>query len=66
VIDEHVRWMHAHFRIKLVADPYQLHHLLMGWQQDGIDAAEYPQTTANLTKATETLLDLLRSERLAL
>jgi phage terminase large subunit-like protein len=66
VIDEYVRWMHAHFRIaKLVMDPYQLHSLLTRWQQDGIPAEEFPQTSANLTRATETLLDLLRSRRLA-
>lgn len=46
VIDEHVRWMHAHFRIALAADPYQMHALLMGWQQDGIAAAEYPRGAA--------------------
>jgi phage terminase large subunit-like protein len=66
VLDEHVRWMAAHFRIgKLVMDPYQLHSLLMHWQQTGIPAEEYPQTSANLTRAAETVLELLRSQRLA-
>lgn len=66
VIEEHLRWLHAHYRARFVADPYQLHSTIMRGQQDGLAIEEYPQTSANLTRAAETLLELLRSQRLAL
>jgi phage terminase large subunit-like protein len=66
LVEAHLRWLHQHYRARFVADPYQLHALIMRCQQGGLQIEEYPQTSANLTRAAETLLDLLRSQRLAL
>jgi phage terminase large subunit-like protein len=65
-VEEHLRYLHEHYRGRFVFDPYQLHSTMMRLQDDGLDVQEYPQTSQNLTKAAETLLDLLRTQRLAL
>jgi phage terminase large subunit-like protein len=66
LVEEHLRYLDASYRGRFVFDPYQLHSTMMRLQDDGLDVAEYPQTSQNLTKAAETLLDLLRTQRLAL
>jgi phage terminase large subunit-like protein len=66
LVEDHLRYLHASYRGRFVFDPYQLHSTMMRLQDDGLDVAEYPQTSQNLTKAAETLLDLLRTQRLAL
>ena len=66
-IGEYLRWLHRNYRIREIqCDPWQLHHLITELKTEGLRIAEFPQTTANLTAATQNLFDLLSQRNLIL
>jgi len=47
----------------IVADPYQLHNLMLAWEQAGIKVVEMPQT-ASRTEADQALYDAILGKRI--
>ena len=58
---------HQHFRLaKVLCDPYQMARSMSALRAAGVPIEEYAQTPANLTKATQTLFDVITSRALVL
>jgi phage terminase large subunit-like protein len=45
----------------IIYDPTQLHQVMMDLSKEGFRVREYPQTVANMTKATHALYDILKN-----
>ena len=50
----------------IYVDPFQMHRSMTALQQAGLPVQEFPQTSQNLTRMGQTLLDLLRGRNLCL
>jgi phage terminase large subunit-like protein len=50
----------------IYVDPFQMHRSITTLQQAGLPVQEFPQTSQNLTRMGQTLLDLLRGRNLCL
>ena len=50
----------------IYVDPFQMHRSMTTLQQAGLPVQEFPQTSQNLTRMGQTLLDLLRGRNLCL
>jgi len=50
----------------IYVDPFQMHRSMTTLQQAGLPVQEFPQTSQNLTRMGQTLLDLLRGHNLCL
>ena len=66
-IGEYLRWLYKHYRVfGIWCDPWQLHQLITNLKNDGLPIEEFPQTSANLTRATQNFYDLLMQKNLIL
>ena len=66
-VEAFLRDVHARFRLQAVyCDPYQLHRSITTLQAAGLAIREFAQSVGNTVKMGQTLLDLLRSQRLVL
>ena len=45
---------------KVLFDPYMLHPVMQRLSREGIDVEEFPQTTGNLTDASQNLYEIIR------
>jgi len=66
-IGDYLRWLYKHYQIfGIWCDPWQLHQLITNLSNEGLPIEEFPQTSANLTRATQNFYDLLIQKNLIL
>ena len=49
---------------KVLFDPYMLHPVMQRLSREGIDVEEFPQTTGNLTDASQNLFEVIRGRNI--
>ena len=49
---------------KVLFDPYMLHPVMQRLAREGIDVEEFPQTTGNLTDASQNLFEVIRGRNI--
>jgi phage terminase large subunit-like protein len=66
-IEAELKSLHQRYQLaKIAYDPYQLHRSMTGLRNEGLRTEEYPQTSGNLTRAGQSLFDLLSGKNLRL
>ena len=66
-IGEYLKRLNESYWVQIIAcDPWQLHQLISGLKNERYPIEEFNQTTANLTRATMNLFDLLNQKNLLL
>jgi len=64
-LGEHVRELASRFNLRgCFYDPWQMTALSQQLTKDGIKMVEFPQSSGNLTRAGDHLLDLIRGQNL--
>ncbi len=64
-IEEYIREMYGKFKINsITADPTHFYQNIMALEREGFPVREYPQTVANMVKASTALYESLRFMRL--
>lgn len=64
-VEAELRYLQARYAVDVIRyDPFQLHRSMMALRHEGLPTEEYPQTTANLTRAGQALYDLLSGHNL--
>lgn len=66
-IEAYLEDLRRRFRVRrILADPFQLHRSITSLRKRGSPIYEYPQTSANMTAAGQTLFELLNGRNLRL
>jgi len=65
-VEEYVLDLHRRFRVKVVADPYQMARSITYLKSQGVAIEEYVQSVPHLTEMATALLELLRTRALVL
>ena len=66
-VKPYLEFLHSNYRVKTIqVDPYQMHNAITDLTKSGLPIEEFPQTSGNLTQATQDLYDLLTQRNITL
>lgn len=64
-VEAYVRTLHLTFTVRwILADPFQMASMIAGLKSEGVAIEEFPQTSGNLTRATQALFDMVQRRQL--